>query len=580
MGITLGFILLIWVLDAVFHSRVGDESFISYFIFFNDEPHEVFILVLIAVVFIASGIIITRNTIRIRRSERFQKKQEEDYRLLAEYSNDVIWKLDMSGKFLYVSPSVEKLRGYTPDEVLRQSMYEVLTPKSQETLKGLINRFYQLIKEHPGKTPSIITELEQSCKDGSTVWTEASVRTVMDSKGMPIYFIGVSRDISERKRKEKELRQSEEYYRLLAETSLDYILVHDMEGKIIFINPSGLEASGFDMDDLLGRNIREIVPSDQHVKVEKLMELRSEGDFSIHTYEIEFINKKGERRPVEASSAPILLNKTPISIMVSARDISERIEAQKRSDEARKKMETLNSELESKVGERTRLLQQAVSELESFSYSVSHDLRAPVRQIDAFSKLLNKSLLNDDKEKSGQFLRSIMDSTKKMKNLIDSLLQLSRTGRTELRRDSFSMNLVVEQVIKDIKMENDNHKIQWKVGELGDVNADIGLISQVWYNLISNSVKFANGKENVSIEIGQTVVEEKDTWYIRDNGVGFDSKYQDKLFGVFQRLHSEDDFEGSGIGLATVKRIIDKHHGKIWAESNPGEGAIFYFYLS
>jgi light-regulated signal transduction histidine kinase (bacteriophytochrome) len=141
------------------------------------------------------------------------------------------------------------------------------------------------------------------------------------------------------------------------------------------------------------------------------------------------------------------------------------------------------------------------------------------------------------------------------------------------------MNLVVEQVIKDIGIEKDSQKIEWKVGNLGEVNADIRLMSQVWYNLVSNAVKFANGNENISIEIGKREGDNNGSWYIKDNGVGFDPRYQDRLFGVFQRLHPEDEFEGSGIGLATVKRIIDKHHGKIWAESAPGKGAAFYFNL-
>ncbi|MGC9345020.1 MAG: sensor histidine kinase, partial [Bacteroidales bacterium] len=159
------------------------------------------------------------------------------------------------------------------------------------------------------------------------------------------------------------------------------------------------------------------------------------------------------------------------------------------------------------------------------------------------------------------------------------LLQLSRTGRAEIRKDNFNMNLIVEQVIKDFGMEKDSKKIEWKVGKLGEVNADLRLISQVWFNLVANSIKFANGNESISIEIGKKLDDDKDTWYIRDNGVGFDPRYKDRLFGVFQRLHPEDEFEGSGIGLATVKRIIDKHHGKIWAESAPGEGAAFYFNL-
>jgi light-regulated signal transduction histidine kinase (bacteriophytochrome) len=142
------------------------------------------------------------------------------------------------------------------------------------------------------------------------------------------------------------------------------------------------------------------------------------------------------------------------------------------------------------------------------------------------------------------------------------------------------MDLIVNQVIKEIELENENQKIDWKIGELGEVKADPALVKQLWFNLISNSIKFSREKKKPLIEIGKLSENGHKTWFIKDNGAGFDNRYSDKLFGVFQRLHTEEEFEGTGIGLATVKRIIDRHKGKIWAESSPGEGAAFYFHLS
>lgn len=581
MGITLGFILLVWALDALLHMQMpepGSES--GLFSFFSSEPHEIFLHVMIAALFLLFGILTTLNTIKIKRSKAEFKEQKEHYRLLAEHSNDVIWKLDMNGKFLYVSPSVEKLRGYTPDEVLRQDMYENVTPESAKVVKELLNRFYQIIKEDPSKTPSIITELEQPRKDGSTVWTEASITTVKNHKGLPQYFLGVSRDITDRKRKELDLKRSEEYYRLLADTSLDYIMVHDLQGNILYANPSGLKASEYDPDEILGRNILDIIPPEHHGRVTDLLEKRKNGDFTTYCYEIEFISKSGKVIPVEVSAAPILINKTPISVMVSARDITERYEAARLAKKSHDRIQKINAELEDKVKERTLLLENAYEELESFSYSVSHNLRAPLRQAETFAGLLKKSLEQNDTAKSKEYMNFILNSTSKMKGLIDSLLLLSRTTRKDLRKDRFDMKLIVDEVIRDVSLEYPSKKIAWQVGDLGEVEADIRLMNQVWYNLISNSLKFSNGKEKVIIEIGQLDEETRKTWYIRDNGVGFDPRYKDKLFGVFQRLHSDMDFDGTGIGLATVKRIIERHRGKIWADSRPGDGSVFYFYLS
>lgn len=582
MGLSLLFIGLVWILDGIFHFYFYNptESYKPWFLFSGDL-HAIFMHSLLVVMFIVFGVVAAIKTIRIKRSREEILHKTQEYQLLAENSNDVIWKMDNRGRFLYVSPSVEKLRGYTPDEVKNQELHEVLTPQSLKTLDGLFNRLEQIIIENPGREPSVITELEQPCKDGSTVWTEASVTTVIGKDNRPEFFIGVSRDITDRKSKEKQIKQSESYYRLLAETSLDYILVHDTEGKIIYTNPSGLEASGYPEEELIGMHVTGILPPEHRGIVEKLRERRLQGDFKTYRYEIELLNSNGKRIPVEVSSAPILIDKTPISIIVSARDISERKEAEKQSQKVRQKIEKMNQELEEKVEERTYMLKEAYRELESFSYSVSHDLRAPLRHIDTFSGLLKKSMEENKNGNSSEYLDLILNSTSKMKQLIDSLLYLSKTGRQEVVRKKFSMSVVVDQVIREIEIEQDLNSIDWKIQSLDEEEyADIRLVRQVWYNLISNSIKFSRKKSRIVIEIGRVNRKGRKFWYIKDNGAGFDDRFKDKLFGVFQRLHEEEEFEGTGIGLATVKRIIDKHRGEIFAESSLGKGAGFYFYLS
>ncbi|MFW5821092.1 MAG: PAS domain S-box protein [Bacteroidota bacterium] len=578
LGITLFLIILVWVLEAVLYKEIFvPERAIVDFILFRGDLYALHIHVLFSFTLIVLGIVISIKTVKYKTAEKRLFERQDEFRLLAENSNDVIWKMSRDGKFLYVSPSVEKLRGFTSGEVLGQSITEVLTPASFKTVEELINGFKGVMQSNPGKTPSVITELEQTCKDGSTIWTESSVKTIIDEKGEPAYFIGVTRDITERKQKELEIKRSEEYYRLMAETVMDYIIVHDPQGKILFTNPAGIKASGHSTDELIGSDIRDYIPEAHHSRLEEIWESRNTGDHTTFHFESQLYNSKGDTCPVEVSSAPVVINRTVISELLTARDISDRKKAEDQNRQVQEKIRKINLELEEKVKDRTFKLEQANKELESFSYSVSHDLHAPLRHISTFSGLLKNSIDKGDTGKTLQYLEAITSSVSKMKDLINSLLQLSRTGRSQLRKENFNMNLIVNQIVRDIEIDYPDLKINWRIADLGDADADIRLMKQVWYNLVSNAVKFSNGSNVPEIEIGKRHQENEIVWYIRDNGVGFDPKYMDRLFGVFQRLHPEDEFEGSGIGLATVKRIIDKHKGWIRAKSNPHEGAEFYF---
>jgi len=239
----------------------------------------------------------------------------------------------------------------------------------------------------------------------------------------------------------------------------------------------------------------------------------------------------------------------------------------------------LNFELENRVAQRTAQLEASNKELEAFSYSVSHDLRAPLRHASGYVDLLLKKCKSDLSEKGQHYLDSIAESVHQMGMLIDDLLQFSRTGRTEMHQSVSNMNDLLQEVIDALNKENKHRKIEWITGKMPVVFCDSALIKLVWVNLLSNAVKFTRTRDTARIEIG---VEEKDSEYIfhvKDNGVGFDMQYAQKLFGVFQRLHSMDDFEGTGIGLANVRRIIGRHDGRTWAESELDKGAVFYFSL-
>ena len=248
----------------------------------------------------------------------------------------------------------------------------------------------------------------------------------------------------------------------------------------------------------------------------------------------------------------------------------------KRAEEEIKK---LNNELEKRVEERTEKLQESNKELESFSYSVSHDLRAPLRAIDSFSKIILENYSDKMEPEIQRYLNIIINNTKNMGNLIDDLLSFSRLGRREMQFAEINMEKQVQETIYEMKLQNEKRELEFVVKSLPNAFGDTSMIRIVLTNLFSNAVKFTGRKEKAIIEFDGKIENNEIIYCIRDNGVGFNMKYIDKIFGVFQRLHSQDEFEGTGVGLALVHRIISRHGGRVWAEAKINEGAEFYFTL-
>jgi hypothetical protein len=239
----------------------------------------------------------------------------------------------------------------------------------------------------------------------------------------------------------------------------------------------------------------------------------------------------------------------------------------------------LYSGLEQKVAERTARLQTLNEELDSFSYSVSHDLRAPLRHVGGFIELLQKQEGDKLSPKGMEYLKIVLTSTVTMSSLINDLLEFSRMGRVEMRKSSVDMNALVNEVCFELETEQKDRKIIWNKADLPAIEGDGAMLKQVWANLLSNAVKYTKRRDQAEIQLGFTERDLESEFFVKDNGAGFDMKYAEKLFGVFQRLHHKEDFEGTGIGLANVRRIVTRHGGRTWADSKLDGGATFYFTL-
>jgi PAS domain S-box-containing protein len=410
-------------------------------------------------------------------------------------------------------------------------------------------------------------ENEFAYADGTRGWFDLSLEPVREG----VFILSI--DITERKIQQEKLFESEFRFNNLYENGPFGMVMADRTARFKRANPTFCNLVGYSEEELQNLTFADISHPDDLAK--DMMHVKNLNSKELPVY-------KTEKRYISKTSREIWCSLTATAAFDSNGEflynlgVIEDISGRKKAEED---IRRLNDNLEQRVHERTIQLSEANKELEAFSYSVSHDLRSPLRHINGFAEILRKQYADQLPEDAGRLIDTITTAAKRMGTLIDDLLSFSRTGRAEMKLSTFSMKTTVEYALNQLKPSLGGRRIEWHVDNLPTIRGDHNLLGMVWTNLLDNAIKYTINRDKAIIRVGYRMEEEEIVFFVRDNGAGFDMKYADRLFGVFQRLHSSSQFDGTGIGLANVRRIVSRHGGRTWAEAEPEKGAAFYFSL-
>jgi PAS domain S-box-containing protein len=495
-------------------------------------------------------------------------REEEKFHTVVDFTFDWEYWEGPGGEVLYMSPSCERVTGYSRAEFQAdpQLLARIVYSDDADLLAG---HRHDVAHEDAATLDFRIVR-----KDGEVRWIAHACQSVFGRDGK---FIGrrvSNRDITERKRTEDALRLSSERLQLATRVANIGIWDWDIPRNELLWDDSMYQLYGIRKGDFGGAYdawINTIHPEDKaHTDGEIQAALRGEREYAP---EFRIVRTDGTIRYIKADSRTIKDPEgKPLRMIGTNIDITE-------IKQAEMSIRTLNQELEQRVAERTAQLETAIYDLENFNYSASHDLRIPLRAVDGYSRILLDEYSGVLDAEGMRLLQVVRDNTKRMAQYIESMLTFSSIGRMMASPAEIDMDALAHEVTEELKAATAGRELEFKIDKLPSGFADKALMRRVMENLLANAIKFTRSKSSALIEVGAKAERGETVYYVRDNGVGFDMRYADKLFGVFQRLHGVEEFEGAGIGLAIVKRIMTKLGGRVWGEGKVGEGATIYFAL-
>ncbi len=515
-------------------------------------------IAMLAMAFVLLRIEITRHRRTQVQAERLTAELEDLYNKAPCGYHSV----DENGLIVRMNDTWLGWLGYSRDEVVGKLHHaDLMTPESAQLFR---EHWFPLFKQQ-GWLKEV--EFEYVRKDGSTFPGSLQTSAIYGADRRYVMSRTTVFDISERRRVEDALRETNAFLDSIVENIPDMIFVKDAaELRFVRFNRAGEELLGHPRAELIGRNDYDFFPAAEadFFTAKDREVLASGGLVEIEAEQID-TRLKG-RRILHTKKLPIVGNDGKPKYLLG---ISEDVTARKAAED---RIHALNDELQTRAAQ----LAAANKELESFSYSVSHDLRAPLRAVDGYARMLEEDYGPQLDDEGRRLLGVVRDASRRMGELIDDLLAFSRLGRQEPVKWPLDMTGLVREAIAKLAPES---RAEVRLEPLPAADADRALLMQVWLNLIGNAMKYSGKRGDARVEIGGRQAERENIYWVRDNGVGFDMRYAGKLFGVFQRLHSADDFPGTGVGLAIVQRVVARHGGRVWAEGRPGEGAVFQFSL-
>jgi PAS domain S-box-containing protein len=538
-----------------------------------------------------------RSEVELQEGKRRLEAAVRSNQLIMEHSLDVICTIDEGGRFVFVSAACEKLWGYTPEELAGRRYIELVYPEDHPKTN-------QAAADIMAGRPLRDFENRYLRKDGSLMPVVWSAFWSVDDKTM----FCVAHDITERKQAEAvierlnlELRQHAARLQSLFESLPGLYLVLTPDFVITAVSDAYLNATMTTREGIVGRVLFDVFPDNPadpdadgtrnlRASFERVRQNLVPDTMAIQKYDVRRPDGTFEARFWSPVNSPVRSADGRLEYFIHRVEdvtdfVRQKTEAPAESSQLQVRMQQMEAEIYQRSQEIHSVMERlrAANEgLESFSYSVSHDLRAPLRHIEGFAGMLSTHIEASLDEKGRRYLKVIADSARRMGVLIDDLLTFARIGRAELRRVPVKLDELVSDVRQSFSNELNGRRIEWELQPLPTVQGDPNLLRQVFVNLMGNAIKYTGGRPDTHITIESVDdAEHPDeiTIAVRDNGAGFDMKYVNKLFGVFQRLHSASEFEGTGVGLANVRRIIQRHGGRTWAEGKPGQGASFYFSL-